>query len=144
MSEQQDYKLNSVVLIDDNEVDNMINQKLMRSSKFAKNIYVYTSGKAALEFFQNIDQNPGFPKELIPQLVLLDINMPLMNGFLFIESFKKLSDRMQDNIRIVLLTSSVNPQDMQKAKEMDIILEYISKPLSKDKLESFDLKGIVQ
>lgn len=130
----KEYKYNNVVLIDDNEVDNLINQKLMKTTKFARLIYTYTSGKSALEFFKNIDKNPDFPSELIPDLVLLDINMPLMNGFLFIESFNKLSKRVTENTKIIILTSSANPQDIQKASEMDVVVEYLPKPLNKEKL----------
>ena len=133
--ESNNYRYHTVVLIDDNEVDNLINQKLMKSSNFAKFIYTYTSGKSALEFFKNIDKNEDFPRELIPELILLDINMPIMNGFSFLESFQKLSPNITNNTKIVLLTSSVNPQDIQRADESDFIIEYISKPLNKDKLK---------
>lgn len=134
-NESKNYRYHTVVLIDDNEVDNLINQKLMKSSNFAKFIYTYTSGKSALEFFKNIDKNEDFPAEMIPELILLDINMPIMNGFSFLESFQKLSTNITNNTKIVLLTSSVNPQDIQRADEIDFIIEYISKPLNKEKLK---------
>lgn len=130
MSNDNSYRHACAMLIDDNEVDNMINQKLLENAHFAKNIYTYTSGKGALEFFKNIDRNPGFPEDLIPDIVFLDINMPIMNGFAFIDSLNKLSDRITSRLKILLLTQSASPQDMQQAKKSKIVVDYLVKPLN--------------
>lgn len=130
MTDNSQYRYQCAMLIDDNEVDNMINQKLLENAHFAKHIYMYTSGKGALEFFKNIDRNPGFPEELIPDIVFLDINMPIMNGFAFIDSLNKLSDRITSRLKILLLTQSASPQDMQQAKKSKIVVDYLVKPLN--------------
>jgi CheY-like chemotaxis protein len=127
---EKTYKVDCVALIDDNEVDNMINQKILESAGFAKHVYTYTSGKSALEFLKNIDRNPGFPDELIPKVVFLDINMPIMNGFSFIDSLEKLSSRIKSRLKIILLTQSDNPNDMQQAKRSKLVSSYLVKPLN--------------
>lgn len=130
MAEDGQYRFDCVMLIDDNEVDTMINQKLLENDKFARHIYTYTSGKGALEFFKNIDRNKSFPAELTPEVVFLDINMPIMNGFAFIDALNKLSDRITDGLKILLLTQSDSPQDMQQAKKSKIVVDYLVKPLN--------------
>lgn len=124
------YRFTCAMLIDDNEVDNMINQKLLENANFAKHIYTYTSGKGALEFFKNIDRNPGFPEDLSPDIVFLDINMPIMNGFAFIDALNKLSDRVTSKLKILLLTQSASPQDIEQAKKSKIVVDYLVKPLN--------------
>lgn len=133
------FRFNSVVLIDDNEVDNMIHQKLLENSGFAKYVYTYTSGKSALEFFKNLDRNEDFPENLIPRVIFLDINMPIMSGFSFIEALQKLSPRVTKGIKIVLLTQSANPLDMQQAKKSKMVQDYLVKPLSAALIEAVNL-----
>lgn len=125
-----------VVLVDDNEVDNMINERLMNSVQFADQVHVFTSGKGALEYFKNLDRNGKFPVEFIPEVIFLDINMPIMNGFLFVDAFGKLSKRITSHTKIVLLTSSENPNDLEKAKKNKLILDLVQKPLDTDKLRT--------
>lgn len=135
----KDKKADCLLLIDDNEVDNMINLRLLEKIGFAENIYTFTSGKGALEFFKNIDRLKNFPTEMVPKVVFLDINMPIMNGFSFIKSLDKLSNAITDNIRIVLLTQSDSPQDVKHAKQFDKVIEYVVKPLNEEKLEQLNL-----
>ena len=78
-------KYNSVMLIDDNEIDNFINQKMIEGCNFAERIYVHTSGKSAIEFLCNLARIKEVPEELIPEIIFVDINMPIMDGFQFLE-----------------------------------------------------------
>jgi len=77
------YRYQRVMLIDDNEMDNFINQKILESIYFAKNIYTNTNGLSALEFLKNINITQDSICDIIPEVIFIDINMPLMDGFQF-------------------------------------------------------------
>lgn len=128
-------KFNTVMLIDDSEIDNFINQKMIEGCNFADKIYVHTSSKSALEFLMNLERIENCPADLIPDLIFLDINMPIMDGFQFLDEFQKVSKKLYDKIRIVFLTSSLNPIDQKRAQMAKHILAYINKPLNKDHLD---------
>lgn len=130
MASSPEYKVDSIVLIDDNEVDNMVNQRILEKAHFAKYVYMYTSAKSALEFLKNIDRNPGFPEELIPKLIFLDINMPIMDGFSFIDALGKLSPRIRNKMKVILLSQSSNPQMITQAKKNNMVKDYLVKPLN--------------
>ena len=135
----QNSPFKCILLVDDNEVDNMVNLRMMEKSNFAENIFTFTSGKGALEFFKNIDRISNFPENLIPQIIFLDINMPVMNGFAFIKAINKLSKKITDNLRIVLLSQSDSPQDIKQAKTLNYVVEYVVKPLNEAKLKELKI-----
>ena len=134
-----DSRFSTVMLIDDNEIDNFINQKMIEGCNFADKVYVHTSARSALEFLQNIERNENFPRELIPQVIFLDISMPMMDGFQFLDEFKKLSGNIRDGLKIMLLTSSINPLDQQKSTSIPAIANYMNKPLTKDHLSNLSI-----
>jgi CheY-like chemotaxis protein len=123
------------MLIDDNEIDNLINQKMIEATGFAEKIVVYSGAKGAIEFLRNIEK---LDTKHIPGLIFLDIDMPLMDGFQFLEEFQKLSDIIRESCRIVMLTSSNNPDDIKRSKSNSFVAAYLSKPLSQNALN--DLK----
>ncbi len=134
-----DSRFSTVMLIDDNEIDNFINQKMIEGCNFADKVYVHTSARSALEFLQNIERNENFPRELIPQVIFLDISMPIMDGFQFLDEFEKLSGNIRDGLKIMLLTSSINPLDQQKSTSIPAIANYMNKPLTKDHLSNLSI-----
>lgn len=118
-----------VMLVDDNEIDNLINEKMLQSCGFAGIVYSYTSAKGALEFLQNLTKIPG-RKDLIPTVIFLDIDMPLMDGFQFLEELKTIPEQALSETEIVMLSSSFNPKDVNDAKKHPKVRDYINKPLS--------------
>jgi CheY-like chemotaxis protein len=127
-------KYKAVMLIDDNEIDNLINQKMLEASNVAETIFMHTGAKGALEFLKNIEKLSTNGVGL-PEIIFLDIDMPLMDGFQFLDEFDKLSDYIKNNISIIMLTSSINPQDLSKAKKSNFVKKYINKPLTQEALE---------
>jgi CheY-like chemotaxis protein len=129
-------KYSSVMLIDDNEIDNFINQKMIEGCGFSSNVYVHTSGKSALEFYQNLTRAENIPPELFPSVIFLDINMPMMDGFQFLEEFEKLAAIAKVPVKIAMLTTSINPIDIEKANKGKYVSLFLNKPLTQLHLET--------
>lgn len=128
MKKKKPCKYPIVMLIDDNEIDNFINERIIIGNNFSDKIYVHSSGKSAIEFFKNIyslEEN----ESILPDIIFLDINMPLMDGFKFIEEFDKYLFQGKKP-EIVFLTSSLNPDDEAKAKKYQLVRKFVRKPLT--------------
>lgn len=131
-------KYRTVMLIDDNEIDNLINQKMIESASITENIYTHTGAKSAIEFLRNVEQLDVVDK-VLPDIIFLDIDMPLMDGFQFLEEFEKLSDLIKKKCKIVMLTSSINPQDFSRSKKYNTVLLYLNKPLSHENIIKLEI-----
>ena len=132
-------KFKTVMLIDDNEIDNLINQKMIEASGITENIYTHTGAKSAIEFLKNLEKVGAVSSEVLPDVIFLDIDMPLMDGFQFMDEFVKLKDDTQNKCKVVILTSSINPQDMSKSKNYPSVKKYLNKPLTQSALEGLTL-----
>ena len=126
------YKI--VMLVDDNEIDNMINQKMLESVNFAEQYYVHTSGQSALDFLENLVKRES-AAELLPDMILLDINMPLIDGFQFLDEFAELDIKIKTDIDVFMLTTSINPSDKERAEGNALITKFLIKPLTLDQLK---------
>ena len=123
------------MLIDDDEVDNFINRRILEVNNFAEKIYVNTSGNSAIEFLQNLYVIPELADKLMPKVIFVDINMPLMDGFQFIERFELLLDMAAKKSKIVILSSSANPDDKKRSKQFKNDILFLTKPLSPEGLK---------
>lgn len=123
------------MLIDDNEIDNLINQKMIEAANICDHIYTHSGAKSAIEFLKNIEKLGEAGKPVLPEIIFLDIDMPLMDGFQFLDEFDKLSEETKTRCRIIMLTSSINPQDVNKSHKYSCVKQYINKPLTQKNLE---------
>lgn len=127
------------MLIDDNEIDNLINQKMIEAANITEHIFTHTGAKSAIEFLKNLEKIEGPAVNVLPDIIFLDIDMPLMDGFQFLDEFEKLNDATKEKCNIVMLTSSINPQDVNKSKKYTNVKKYINKPLTQENLEKLNI-----
>jgi CheY-like chemotaxis protein len=121
-----------VMIVDDNEVDLYIAQRVIEKYSFAEEVILMDSAMEALEY---LTANAGNP-EMIPDLVFLDVNMPEMNGFEFLDAYTKLPENIKESCIIMMLTTSVHEEDKERADKNPYVRNYLNKPLDEDKLKA--------
>lgn len=119
-------KLENVLLVDDDEGTNFLNERIIRLSGYVNNIVKAHNGIQALEYLK-LKFNSKHPQ---PEFILLDINMPAMNGWEFMEAYSQLDEAKKAQIIIVMLSTSLNPDDEKRAREIKEINDFRSKPLT--------------
>jgi CheY-like chemotaxis protein len=122
-----DFKINLLV-IDDDDINIFIIKKIVEKTGYAVNMVARTNGQLAIEYISEIAEAP----EQFPHLILVDINMPVLNGWEFIEAYEKMNIRKA--VDMYMLSSSVYENDIEKAKTYQAVKGFISKPLSIDRL----------
>jgi len=128
------YTYQSALLIDDNDLDNFINQKIIESAHFAKDVYINSSARGAIEFLENLMKTDS-GSALIPEVLFVDINMAVMDGFQFVTYFEeKLMEGMSIIPKIVILTSSLSPTDEERSKSFNTKVHFMRKPLTNEML----------
>jgi CheY-like chemotaxis protein len=120
-------RFKTCLLIDDNYIDNFVTRKILESGNFVENIVVRQSPDEAIEALKI--------GVVVPDLIFLDIRMPMMSGFDFLEEYDKLSIANKENIKIYMLSSSLDPLDMQKSELNKYISNYIHKPITHKALD---------
>ncbi|MEQ9403799.1 MAG: response regulator [Cyclobacteriaceae bacterium] len=126
-----------IVLIDDDFTTNTLNKLIIEKSELVDEVVIFDRADQALEFFQSENDESN------NSLTLLDINMPVMDGWDFLNEYDKLNGKMKRN-KIILLTSSIDPADKTKAEEFKPVAEYRSKPLSMEMLKTLVDKYFTQ
>jgi CheY-like chemotaxis protein len=114
------------LLIDDNYIDNFVTRKIIEGSNFAESITVVRSATEAIASLAE--------GKILPDVIFLDVRMPLMSGFEFLEEYDKINID-KNNIKIFMLSSSLDPMDMRKSTDNKYITQFIHKPLTQKALE---------
>ena len=120
-----------VMLIDDNELDNFINKKLLENEKFADTVLVHQSAQSALDELKRSDQ--------LPKIIFLDIMMPHMDGFGFLDEMSKLDDNIKSTCKVIMLSTSESFKDLNRANQSRFVYKFLNKPLNKLVLDAIQL-----
>jgi CheY-like chemotaxis protein len=122
-------KFKRTLLIDDDPITNFLHEKVVTKMNITEDIRIAINGKEALEIIEGLCQCG----EGCPDLIFLDINMPVMDGFEFLDHFHKLEINNRKNILVVIVSSSANPNDIELAQKLNI--KIIQKPLMQENIE---------
>jgi CheY-like chemotaxis protein len=124
-------KLNKILLIDDDPINNYMNEMLLKKLHFTHEVQIALNGVMAIDYILNNNVN-----ELeCPELIIVDINMPVMNGFEFLTEFEKIDLKYREKVRVLILTTSTSYKDEELIKELG--LDIIRKPLTQEKIEEY-------
>jgi CheY-like chemotaxis protein len=130
--------LDLVMLVDDNDTDNFISKRIIEITKFSKGVEVKSSGKTALDYLKE-NQNDI---EKIPSLIFLDINMPIVDGFVFLYEFEKFNELVRNKCKVIILSSSDNKRDIDKIVNNNHVIKFITKPLTEVALDEIKLTSM--
>ncbi len=116
------------MLVDDDHNDNFFHEREIRKTNSATVIIEKNSALEALEYLKSRKED----KDMLPDLIFLDINMPGMNGWEFLQEYERLDKKLQNRAIIVMLTTSDNDDDVARAKAWSFVSDYITKPLTEE------------
>ncbi len=127
-----------VMLVDDNDTDNFISKRIIEITQFSNAVEVKNSGKKALDYLRDNENN----LEALPDLIFLDINMPIVDGFVFLYEFEKFGDNIKNKCKVIILSSSDNKRDIDKIVNNDHVIKFITKPLTESALDEIKINNI--
>lgn len=129
----QEKKLNSILLIDDDEVTNFYNSHIINKMGITQHVHAELNGVQALKY---LVEKAAYNEDYVrPDLIFLDVNMPVMNGFEFLEEYEKLDESDRGQFLIVMLTSSLLDVDKNRAASFGSLSDYYPKPLTQEALQ---------
>jgi CheY-like chemotaxis protein len=128
-------KIASLLIVDDNSFDILYTRKILEKTGQFEHVYAVTDGAEALELFRNYEESRRqHPEAFPPLMILLDINMPLMNGFEFLTQYSQLENGPAiDPSIIVMLTSSSFEDDRKRALDDPLVKDYVVKPMTRQR-----------
>ena len=125
--------LNKILCIDDDQITLMLCKMVIAKASFSNEIATAKNGEDALNFFDILKTSD---KNIIkPELIFLDLNMPIMNGWEFLEAFNTEKYAEFHNTKIIILSSTIDPGDLEKSKKYPLVIDFLPKPISKEMLE---------
>jgi len=125
-------KLTCIMLVDDDHHDNFFHEREIKKTSSETIVIEKNTGLEALEYLNSQKED----KNMLPDLIFLDINMPGMNGWDFLAEYEQLDTELQNRVIIIMLTTSDNEDDVSRAKAWRSVSDYITKPLTKEIMEN--------
>ena len=125
--------LEQILCVDDDPITLMLCKKVIERASFSAEIITAQNGEEALHFFNELKYSKNKAKK--PQLIFLDLNMPVMGGWEFLDHFSTADYDEFNSIKVVVLSSTINPDDLDKAKQYTVVIDFLSKPITYSMLE---------
>jgi len=121
-------------IIDDDNIYVKLVKKIIETKKLCKHLMVFSDGKESIDYFEALPQN--IEENRIPEIIFLDLNMPVMDGWEFLERFTRIKNRFNKVITIYIVSSSINPIDIDRAKSLSTVSDYLIKPMKMNEIEA--------
>ncbi len=129
--EPGEFQFKCVMIVDDTKIDRYIATHVIRNNHFSENILEFDMATHAIKYLEQNQEHP----ELLPEIILLDIRMPEMDGFQFLERLSLLPQSVKHSCCIVMLSSSLDPLDHNRAENSLVVKKFVNKPLRKENLD---------
>lgn len=136
--------INKILCVDDDSISLTISKLLLKRTGFTNDVVTAVDGSDALDYFKDLFATSSNPVEESPSLILLDINMPVMNGWEFLEAYIPLFSEKLPNTKVIILSSTIDPEDFSRAKKFPVVALFVSKPLSVENLAELKENEFVQ
>ena len=128
--------LDQILCIDDDPITLMLCKKVIAKASFTNEIFTFQNGQDALQYFNTIKYSNNKDKTSIkPQLIFLDLNMPVMGGWEFLDHFITPEYSEFHSIKVIILSSTIDPEDKEKPKNYPMVMDFLSKPITVTMLE---------
>lgn len=124
-------KFNNVLLIEDDSITVMVCERIIVMTGFALEVKSLPNGREGISYLEQLLQN----QSTLPEIIFLDINMPVMNGWQFLQELEQIKDQFSTLPNIYILSSTVDPEDYKRAEAFTTVKSFISKPLTRDHLQ---------
>ncbi|MBZ9629462.1 response regulator [Salegentibacter sp. LM13S] len=126
-------KVELACIIDDDKIYVNLVKKIIEIKKLSENLLIFKNGMEALNHFKLILENAT--EETLPDIIFLDINMPIMDGWEFLNEFIKIKNNFEKKITLYMVSSSIDPRDLERAKSFNLVTDYLIKPIELKKFE---------
>jgi CheY-like chemotaxis protein len=128
--------LHKILCVDDDPITLMLYKMVIAKASFTEEIITAKNGQEAMDYYEKLKDNN---ETHCPELIFLDLNMPVMGGWEFLDNFtKKEYQEFNTKTKVIVLSSTIDPTDIEKSKTYPIVIDFLSKPITKEMLE--DLK----
>lgn len=121
-----------VCLVDDDRIFQFTLEKMLHHIRPDVSVVGFSDGEGAFTFLKEHQEEA----QLLPDVLLLDLNMPYMDGWQFLDAFQEFSSRMAKKISIYLVSSSIDPRDVNRARQYEVVRQYVPKPITTDQLRT--------
>ena len=119
--------LDTILFVDDDPITLMLCKKVISKAAFSNQIITAQNGEEAINLFHTLLNNA---EKTVPDLIFLDLNMPIMGGWEFLAEFSKPTFEQFHDIKVIVLSSTIDPEDLEKIKEFPMVMDFLPKPIS--------------